>query len=88
LREQTAPIPPSVALGRLTRMDQIQQKSMAEANVKTNENLVKNLNKALANLDNDDFGVCAICKKEIPLGRILIVPETKVCVQCASGKRR
>ncbi|MCP4130867.1 MAG: hypothetical protein GY754_07780, partial [bacterium] len=46
LREQTAPIPPSVALGRLTRMDQIQQKSMAEANVKTNENLVKNLNKA------------------------------------------
>ena len=88
LKEQTAPVPPSVAIGRLTRMDAIQQKNMAEANLKSTEKLLSNLKKALGNLENTDFGICNVCKNNIPLGRILIVPETKVCVQCASVKRR
>ncbi|MFW5862981.1 MAG: TraR/DksA family transcriptional regulator [Spirochaetota bacterium] len=87
LREQTKPVPPSVAIGRLTRMDAIQQKSMAEANLRSTENDIKNLKKALLRLDEDNFGVCVVCKGEIPLGRILAVPEAKVCVTCASVKR-
>ncbi len=88
LREQTKPVPPSVAIGRLTRMDAIQQKSMAEANLRSTENDIKNLKKALLRLDEDNFGVCVVCGGEIPLGRILAVPEAKVCVKCASAKRR
>lgn len=88
LREQTKPVPPSVAIGRLTRMDAIQQKSMAEANLRSTENDIKNLKKALLRLDEDNFGVCVVCSGEIPPGRILAVPEAKVCVKCASAKRR
>ncbi len=87
LREQTAPVPPSVAIGRLTRMDAIQQKNMAEANLKSTEALIKKLNQALALVNEADFGICGICKGKILLGRILAVPESKVCVQCASKKR-
>ncbi len=88
LREQTKPVPPSSALGRLTRMDAIQQKNMAEANLKSSEVMIKNLKTTLENLDNDDFGICPVCGNDIPLGRILIVPESKVCVRCASGSGR
>ncbi len=88
LREQTKPVPPSVAIGRLTRMDAIQQQKMAVANLKASEVLISKLKKALEKLEEDDFGVCASCGKTIPLGRILAVPEAKVCVSCASGKRR
>jgi DnaK suppressor protein len=88
LREQIKPVPPSVAIGRLTRMDAIQQKSMAEANLRSAENDIKNLKKALLRLDEDNFGVCVVCGGEIPPGRILAVPEAKVCVKCASAKRR
>ncbi len=88
LREQTKPVPPSVAIGRLTRMDAIQQKNMAETNLKSAEALIQKLEKALKNLENSDFGVCAACGNDIPMGRILAVPEAKICIQCASGPRR
>ena len=87
LREQTAPVEPSVAIGRLTRMDAIQQKNMAEANIKSTEDLIKKLKATLEKVDNEDFGICAMCKNKIPLGRIFAVPESKVCVNCASKKR-
>jgi len=88
LREQTAPVPPSVAIGRLTRMDAIQQKQMAETNLKSTERLISNLKLALEKIDEPDFGVCAICKNDIPLGRLLAVPEAKACVQCISKGSR
>jgi len=88
IREQTKPVPPSVAIGRLTRMDAIQQKSMAEANLKSTEQQLSSLKKAFARVDEENFGVCVVCGNTIPLGRILAVPEAKVCVSCASSKRR
>ncbi len=90
LREQTAPVPPSVAIGRLTRMDAIQQKSMAEANLKSAEKLIINLKRALDKLDDQDFGVCITCRKQIPLERVLAIPETKLCINCVprSPRRR
>ncbi len=88
LREQTKPVPPSVALGRLTRMDAIQQKHMAETNLKTTETLISNLQKALSRINDDDFAVFKMCGKDIPIQRILAVPDAKVCIPCVSGKKR
>ena len=88
LKKQTEPVPPSVAIGRLTRMDAIQQKNMAESNLKANQVLISNLKKALDKLDEPDFGVCVICKQNIPMERMFIIPEAKVCVPCASKKKR
>jgi DnaK suppressor protein len=88
LREQAKPVPPSVALGRLTRMDAIQQKSMAEKNLRTSEQMVTNLKEVLKRIDEPGFGTCISCKEDIPPGRILVVPESRVCIRCASGGRR
>ena len=88
LSEQTAPVPPSVAIGRLTRMDAIQQKNMAESNLKSAEKLIYSLGVALEKLDEPEFGICAVCKNLIPMERILAVPETKICVRCTPNRKR
>lgn len=71
------------SIGRVTRMDAIQQKSMLEANLRSAEELLSKLERALDNLDKPHFGICVKCQRQIPLERILVIPETRFCVNCA-----
>ena len=83
LREQSRPVAPDSAIGRITRMDAIQQKSMAEANLRSAEETLMLLEEALTKFEDPSFGVCVKCHKAIPVGRILAVPEARCCVACA-----
>lgn len=82
-KEITKPISPDSAIGRVSRMDAINNKSVAEASLRQAENKLKSLNRVLSKLDDDDFGICLKCKNKIPIGRILIRPESLLCVNCA-----
>ena len=84
LKDQVKPVEPDRAIGRITRMDAIQQKSMADANLQAAQLALHNLEDALSKLDDPTFGLCIRCHNPIPLERILIVPESKCCVQCAA----
>ncbi|MCP4648470.1 MAG: TraR/DksA family transcriptional regulator [PVC group bacterium] len=84
LRKQIKPIPLDGAIGRVTRMDAIQCRSIAEANLREAEECLSLLEHALSNLDEESFGVCGKCKQQIPLERILAIPEVRLCVNCAS----
>ena len=82
-KEITKPVAPDVAIGRVTRMDAINNKSVAEAGLRLAETKLKNLQRVLSQLGSKDFGLCLKCNKPIPLGRILIRPQSLLCVQCA-----
>ena len=82
-RELTKPIAPDVAIGRISRMDAINNKSVNEASLRQAENKLKNLKRVLENFGTPDFGMCLKCKQEIPIGRILIRPQSLLCVNCA-----
>jgi len=83
LKEQAKPVAPDRAIGRITRMDAIQQKSMCEANLKAAEERLLLLQETSVKLDEPDFGICNRCKKAIPVERIMAIPETRLCVDCA-----
>lgn len=83
-KEVTKPIAPDVAIGRISRMDAINNKGVAEAALRQAEIKLKNLNRVLAQIGTKDFGICLKCHKPIPVGRILIRPESLLCVNCAS----
>lgn len=83
LKEQSKPVEPDKSLGRITRMDAIQQKSMAEANLRTSEQTLVKLKTVLTNLDKPSFGICGACGKAIPIERVLYMPEARTCVACA-----
>ena len=77
------PISPDNAIGRLTRMDAINSKSINEAAQEKSKNTLSQLERALAGIDNPDFGLCRECEEQIPFARLMILPEANLCVECA-----
>ena len=82
-KEITKPIAPDVAIGRISRMDAINNKSVNEAALRQAEEKLQSLNRVMQQAGSDAFGKCLKCKKPIPLGRILARPESLYCVNCA-----
>ncbi|MBN2649118.1 MAG: TraR/DksA C4-type zinc finger protein [Prolixibacteraceae bacterium] len=64
-------------------MDAINNKSVTEATLRKAKEKLEKLKFALSRVDDDDFGRCITCKKPIPLGRILIMPQARTCVNCS-----
>lgn len=45
---------------------------------------IQQLKMALRRLEEDSYGTCAQCGEEISEGRLDAIPETTLCVNCAS----
>ena len=64
-------------------MDAINNKSVNEEALRKAEHKLTNLKVALSNINDTGFGVCYKCKNNIPMGRILLLPHSRFCVNCA-----
>lgn len=82
-KEMAQPIAPENAIGRISRMDAINNKSVTEAALRQAEEKLKKLNFMLTQIDKDDFGLCARCKQPIPIERLIFLPQSSFCVRCA-----
>uniref|UniRef100_UPI003217E7EF TraR/DksA family transcriptional regulator n=1 Tax=uncultured Draconibacterium sp. TaxID=1573823 RepID=UPI003217E7EF len=82
-KELTRPVEPENAIGRISRMDAINNKSVTEAALRKAKDKLEKLQYALSKVDDDDFGLCTKCKHPIPLGRILLMPQSRTCVKCS-----
>ncbi|TDI69217.1 MAG: TraR/DksA family transcriptional regulator [Bacteroidetes bacterium] len=81
-QELTKPIAPENAIGRVSRMDAINNKSVNDLALKNTELKLINLRVALSRIDDTDFGICIRCQNPIPIGRILLIPQAITCVNC------
>lgn len=84
LKELTQPISPDCSIGRISRMDAINNKTVNDAALVKAKNKLKKLNHALSKIDDPNFGNCATCGNEIQEGRLLLMPESNKCVRCAA----
>lgn len=84
LEEQTKPIPPDNAIGRLTRMEAINNRAVAVAALASAKAKLQQLQNMLSRIDQSDFGRCSICHQPISLERLKVLPESDRCVRCAS----
>ena len=41
---------------------------------------------ALQRLDDGSYGICVGCARRIPTARLAVMPATRRCVDCASGR--
>lgn len=83
LKELTKPVAPENAIGRISRMDVINNRSVNLAALQKAELRFRGLEEALKNIDLEEFGICIRCKNPIPIGRLLLRPQSKSCVNCA-----
>ena len=79
------PIAPDNAIGRLTRMEAINSKSINEAALNKARQTLSRMERALKMIDDPDFGLCRECEEPIPFARLMIVPESDLCVECAQA---
>jgi len=84
LEELTKPISPENSIGRVSRMDAINNKSVAEAALRTKKKKLASLKNALTKIDLPDFGKCERCKNPIQIARVIYMPESGLCVHCAA----
>ena len=81
----SAPVSPDDAIGRVSRMDAINNKSVVEAALRTARAKLERLLTMEKNLDDPQLGLCRRCGRPIPVGRVLLLPESPHCVRCAGG---
>lgn len=73
------------SVGRLSRMDAIQQQSMELATEARRRQRLAQLQAALDRIADDEFGWCLTCGEEIASARLEIDPASATCVDCRKG---
>jgi DnaK suppressor protein len=71
------------AVGRLSRMDAMQQQAMAQATTRRTDQEMQRIHTALSRLQSGDYGYCVKCEEEIAEGRLRADPAALVCIDCA-----
>ncbi len=83
LEVATKPMGLDSAVGRLSRMDYINNKTIDEANLRSSVSKLKALKRWLELIDTSQFGKCSRCGNEINPKRLLFMPESTRCINCA-----
>lgn len=82
LKEFTAPVEPDSAIGRISRMDAINNKSIVEASMRNLQSRLDQLQKISQVVYENDYGICLNCHKPIQFERLKIRPEIRLCAGC------
>ena len=81
--ELSQPISPDNAIGRVSRMDAINNKGVMDAALRKAKERLEGLKRNQSKLGTDEFGLCHKCRQNIAIERILLAPHSSFCVNCA-----
>ena len=73
------------SVGRLSRMDALQQQAMAQAQECRRAQEGMRIEAALKRIEAGDWGYCLTCGEEIAAARLAHDPSVATCVKCASA---
>lgn len=70
------------AVGRLSRMDAMQQQAMSAGNARRIETEIRRVDAALNRIAIGVYGACCKCSEAIPAQRLQSDPATPFCLDC------
>ncbi|MCW8125981.1 TraR/DksA family transcriptional regulator [Microbulbifer halophilus] len=76
------------SVGRLSRMDALQQQAMAVDNRQRAERELRRIEAALHRCDDGSYGYCVSCDEPIDPRRLELDPAAPLCIECASERDR
>ena len=85
---QAKPVQLDEPIGRLSRMDALQQQSMARANVETARHGFVLINASLRRIRDGIYGECLECEEPIGYARLKASPESPFCVSCQGQREK
>lgn len=71
-------------VGRLSRMDALQDQAMAQAVDDRRGLQIKRIDAALSRVEAGEYGFCTTCGEDIEPRRLELDPATPQCLKCAS----
>ncbi len=86
--EASKPVDLDEPIGRVSRIDAIQQQQMARAG---REGLVlraKQVQAALLRIEAGTYGECLACEEPVGFARLSARPETPFCIACQARRER
>ncbi len=82
--EGARPVDLDEPIGRLSRMEAIQQQSMAQANRRASQLRLQQVEAALRRFEMGDYGACLECGEDVGFARLEVRPESPFCLECQS----
>ena len=86
--EAAKPVDLDQPIGRISRMDAIQQQKMVQASRRAAELRLQQVAAALRRLDDEEYGECLICSEPIAEARLVARPEAPLCIGCQSAREQ
>lgn len=83
LKKDTAPVSLDASIGRVSRMDAINNKAVAESSLRNHKQKLQRLLNIKDRYPGKDFGHCIKCGSEIMPKRLMVMPDALTCVPCA-----
>lgn len=77
-----APVDLATPIGRLSRMDAMQQQAMAQANRAGHQRRLLQVEAALQAQNQERYGECRRCEEPIGYPRLKVKPESPFCIDC------
>ena len=74
--------------GRLSRMDALGAQAISAAAQRRRDEMLARARKAIARIDNGDFGYCRSCNEPIDPRRLDFDPTVEHCMGCAERAER
>lgn len=76
------------SVGRLSRMDAMQAQAMSLDTQRRREGTLKAIERALAQIADEEFGLCVDCDEPIAIARLRFDPTATLCIACASKREQ
>jgi DnaK suppressor protein len=76
------------SVGRLSRMDALQQQAMAQNSSQRTEEELRRIEAALRRCEDGSYGYCVKCDERIDPRRLELYPTTPLCIGCAEKSDR
>jgi len=83
LEENSRPIAPDCSLGRLTRLEAMQEQELNVHRLHEAKIRLNRLEYALRKVGSPEYGICMECEEPIAVARLKLMPETSLCIRCA-----
>ena len=71
------------SIGRLSRMDAMQNQQMALELRRRRENQLLRIKNAFKRMDRGEYGRCSKCKRAITEERLEVFPDAMMCILCS-----
>ena len=81
--ESAAAVEPDKGLGRLSRMEAMQDQQMVLELRRRKKRQLLEVKNAISRIEQNLFGKCVFCGKKISSDRLDVFPEVQTCVNCA-----